>query len=468
MNRTKIFASTGKPIMQSISPQLHNAAFKALGIDSVYTRLAAKNAKSALQTAKQIGMSGLNITTPYKNDFVRLMNNLDKSASGIGAVNTVRFANGKATGFNTDGNGVTGALLANGVKIKGETAVVLGAGGAAMAATHALCASGAKVTVANRTLEKAKTLAKKFGCLACSLEEKELESALDGARIIVSALSTTDRIVPKAMLRKEMTVLEAMYSKESALVSDAKAVGCTVIHGRQWLLFQGTRAFEIFTGKKAPAKEMAKALAAKPHAKKQAAMKTNIALIGFMGSGKSETAKQIAKIAGMRVIETDAQIEKKAGKTINDIFAQDGEPEFRSIERQVISESAKAKNAIISCGGGAVLDPRNVKALAKTCVLVWLWATPEECMRRISGDKSRPLLNVKDRVSIAKKIVESRLGLYAKSADLIVATEGQDIKEIAKLIIEERTNLQKFVRLVNVQIIKFTSRQKIIYHKSSQ
>ncbi len=432
MNKTKIFASTGRPIMQSISPQLHNAAYHALGLDAVYIRLAAENAKLALQAAKQIGMSGLNVTTPYKNDFVGLMDSLDSSALRIGAVNTVKISNGRTKGFNTDGNGVTGALLADGIRIKGKKTVVLGAGGAAMAATYALCASGAKVTVANRTFEKAKALAKKFGCAACSLGEKDLAGAFDGAGIIVSALSTTERVVPKKLFAKNMVVLEAMYSRESALVSDAKAAGCKVIHGRQWLLWQGTRAFEIFTNRKAPAKAMANALAKKRHDEK-----SNIALVGFMGSGKTKTAKQIARLAGLKFIETDAKIEKKAGKSINEIFAHGGEKEFRRLERQTIGIAAKSKNSVISCGGGAVLDARNARALAKTCVMVWLWANPDEILRRVDKEKHRPLLNVKDKKGKIESLLNRRIPKYAACADLAVGTQGMEPKEIAKLIIDE-------------------------------
>ena len=296
MQKTRIFASTGRPIMHSISPQMHNAAFRELGMDAVYIRLAAAGADAALRVAKQIGMDGLNVTTPYKEDFVRLVDSLDESAKSVGAVNTVKLEKGHATGFNTDGNGVSGSLAANGIGISGKKAVVLGAGGAAMAAVHALCGNGARVIVANRTLGKAKTLAGRFGCSACSLEENELAAALDGADIVVSALSTAERVVPRKLLGKNMVVLEAMYAKDSALASDARALGCKVLGGKEWLLWQGVKAFEIFTGEKAPTEAMRKAIecpsgTARPSlpreaiAKKEAGHKSTIALVGFMGSG---------------------------------------------------------------------------------------------------------------------------------------------------------------------------------------
>ncbi|MFA6489092.1 MAG: shikimate dehydrogenase [Candidatus Micrarchaeia archaeon] len=431
MARTRIFASTGKPIMHSISPQMHNAAFHELGMDAVYIRLAAANADAALLAARQIGMDGLNVTTPYKEEFVRLMDNVDESAASVGAVNTVKLEKGKATGFNTDGNGVSGALIGNGIEISGKKAVVLGAGGAAMAAVNALCSNGAEVIVANRTHRKAKALAERFGCGACSLEEKELGAALDGADIVVSALSTHERVVPRGMLGKNTVVLEAIYAKGTALAADAKENGCRVLEGREWLLWQGVKAFEIFTGSKAPEKAMQAAIA------KKEAHKGNIALVGFMGSGKSRIAREISKLAGMERIDTDEKIREIAGKSINDIFKQDGERAFRELERQAIANLQGVHGNVISCGGGAVLDSRNVAVLKENCTIVWLWASEEETCRRLEGEKGRPLLDAKDRKERIGALLAERIPAYATCADLVVGTEGMSANDVAKLIIDE-------------------------------
>ena len=447
MARTRIFASTGKPIMHSISPQMHNAAFRGLGMDAVYIRLAAANADAALLAARQIGMDGLNVTTPYKEEFVRLMDNMDESAASVGAVNTVKLENGRATGFNTDGNGVSGALIGNGIQINGKKAVVLGAGGAAMAAVNALCSNGAKVIVANRTHRKAKALAERFGCAACSLEEKELAAALHGADIVVSALSTHERVIPKGLLGKNTVVLEAIYAKGTALAADAKENGCRVLEGREWLLWQGVKAFEIFTGSKAPAKAMREAIVcpsgtARPSLLREAIAKNeprkgNVALVGFMGSGKSRVAREISKLAGMERIDTDEEARGIAGKSINEIFRQDGERGFREIERQANSKLQGVHGNVISCGGGAVLDERNVAVLKENCTIVWLWASEEETCRRLEGEKGRPLLDAKDRKGRIGALLAERIPRYAACADLVVGTEGMSANDVAKLIIDE-------------------------------
>ena len=214
MGKTRIFASTGRPILHSASPQMHNAGFRELGMDAVYIRLSAASAEEALLVARQIGMSGMSITSPLKEKMLALLDRKDARVQKLGAVNTVKLEGGKASGFNTDGDGVSGSLAAIGVAIKGKRAVVLGAGGAAKAAVCALAEAGANVTVAARKKEKASALARQFGCESCLLEGEGFASAMAGAEIVVSALNTHERVVPPELFRKGMTVLDATYSAE--------------------------------------------------------------------------------------------------------------------------------------------------------------------------------------------------------------------------------------------------------------
>lgn len=428
----KIFAIAGKPIMHSASPQLHNAAFAALGMDACCTRLAAASAKEALAIAQEIGISGMSVTAPLKEEMLALVDVLDPGAAAVGAVNTVVLKDGKTVGFNTDPAGVSGSIEAAGIKMKGKKAVVIGAGGAARAAVHALVSMGAGATVANRTKENACALAEKFGCGCCSLGEEELAGVLRDATILVYTASTAERMVQPKLLRKGLAVLDAVYGKKTAISSDAAARGCRVISGRGWLLHQGMKAFEIFTGNKAPIKAMRRAVGNTAKVRKK-----NIALVGFMGSGKSTVAREIAKMSGMRMIGTDGEIVRKARMPITDVFATKGEAAFRKMEADEIANAVKVKDGVISCGGGAVLDWRNVALLKKNSVIVWLWASPEEIVRRIGMDRDRPLMNRRDRLEAARRILERRRGLYAATADMIVGTEGKKPEEIATLILDE-------------------------------
>ena len=434
MGKTRIFASTGRPILHSASPQMHNAGFRELGMDAVYIRLSAASAEEALLVARQIGMSGMSITSPLKEKMLALLDRKDARVQKLGAVNTVKLEGGKASGFNTDGDGVSGSLAAIGVAIKGKRAVVLGAGGAAKAAVCALAEAGANVTVAARKKEKASALARQFGCESCLLEGEGFASAMAGAEIVVSALNTHERVVPPELFRKGMTVLDATYSAETALSSDAAAAGCRVIGGEEWLLWQGVTAFGIFTGEKAPITAMREAIS---NSKKGTGRKRNIALIGFMGSGKSKVAREISKLTGMERIDTDEEVRGIAGKSINDIFEQDGERKFREIERQVISRLQSVQGRVISCGGGAVLDERNAGVLKENCTVVWLWASGEETARRLEGEKGRPLLEAKDRKARIEALLSERVPKYAACADVVVGTDGKAASDVAKLIVDE-------------------------------
>lgn len=432
MARIRIFASTGKPIMHSASPQMHNAAFRELGMDAVYIRLSAASAEEALRIAGQTGMSGMSITSPLKEKMLALLDRKDARVQKLGAVNTVKIEKGEVSGFNTDGDGVSGSLSAAGIALDGKSAVVLGAGGAAKAAVCALVDAKAKVTVAARKKERAASLARQFGCNSCSLGREELASAMAGAEIVVSALNTHERVVPPELFRKGMVVLDATYSAKTALSSDAEAAGCKVIGGEEWLLWQGVKAFEIFTGEKAPVEAMRNAIAAK-----EEAGRGNIALVGFMGSGKSKVAREISKLTGMPRIDTDDEVRAMAGKSINDIFREDGERGFREIERQVIANLQGAQGRVISCGGGAVLDSRNVAVLKENCTIVWLWAGEEETCRRLEGEKGRPLLDAKDRKERIGALLSERIPSYAACADVVVGTEGMSANDVAKLIVHE-------------------------------
>ena len=134
-------------------------------------------------------------------------------------------------------------------------------------------------------------------------------------------------------------------------------------------------------------------------------MKTSIALIGFMGTGKTAVGKILAEKSGKEFVELDALIEKKAGKSIPSIFRDEGEIAFRELEIAVTREVSSRKNAVIACGGGIVLNKINIDRLKQECVIVCLAASPEVILKRTSTDKEgRPLLAVADRARQVKEM----------------------------------------------------------------
>jgi shikimate kinase len=163
-------------------------------------------------------------------------------------------------------------------------------------------------------------------------------------------------------------------------------------------------------------------------------MKTSIALIGFMGTGKSAVAKALAQKLHKELIDLDDVIATKAGKTIPEIFRQDGETRFRELEIDVVREVATKKNAVIDCGGGVVLNAINIDRLKKESVIVCLTASLPVILKRTPG-ASRPLLPTRGRAQFVKNILAYRRPLYRRAADITVNTSRLDINEVVDKII---------------------------------
>jgi len=161
----------------------------------------------------------------------------------------------------------------------------------------------------------------------------------------------------------------------------------------------------------------------------------NIILIGFMGAGKTEVGRLLAEKLKMTYVDTDEIIEKEQGRSINDIFAKDGEEKFRDMESAVLSSLAKMKDHVISTGGGMVLRPANVKKLKELGPLVLLWADPEVVYNRVKDTGARPLLNVKDPKNRIKEILDFRAPIYRNVADLEVDTSALSPEEACNRII---------------------------------
>lgn len=163
-------------------------------------------------------------------------------------------------------------------------------------------------------------------------------------------------------------------------------------------------------------------------------MQTTIYLIGFMGSGKSTVAKELARGRGVSPVEMDEEIVKRAGKPITRIFAEDGEPAFRRMETQLLQEIAGTPGAVVSCGGGAAAQPDNVSIMKKSGRIVLLTASPEAIYERVRHSKSRPLLNDDMSVAHIRELMEKRRAAYEGAADVTINTEGKTIQEIVEEI----------------------------------
>lgn len=163
----------------------------------------------------------------------------------------------------------------------------------------------------------------------------------------------------------------------------------------------------------------------------------NIAIFGFMGTGKSTIGEKLAKKIGYGFIDTDEEIEHKENRTIKRIFETDGESYFRIIEAQLIKDISNLQNQVIACGGGLVLNHENVTKLKKSSIMVLLTSTPKEILNRVIKDQTRPLLNVDDKLNEIKNILKKRKPIYEKIADIKVETTNLLPEEVVEIIFNQ-------------------------------
>jgi shikimate kinase len=162
----------------------------------------------------------------------------------------------------------------------------------------------------------------------------------------------------------------------------------------------------------------------------------NIALIGFMGTGKSSVGQLVAGQMHFTFLDTDQLIEARAGKTISDIFAQEGEEAFRELERNMVQELAEQKKVVIATGGGLPVHKANLASLGAHALVVCLWASPETIWERIRHQTHRPLLKDPDPLATIRSLLSARSSCYHQ-ADVLLNTEMRSVKDVAQQVIHQ-------------------------------
>ena len=162
----------------------------------------------------------------------------------------------------------------------------------------------------------------------------------------------------------------------------------------------------------------------------------NLALIGFMGTGKSSVGRLVAQLLHFTYLDTDQVIESRAHKLINDIFQQDGEPAFREWERLIVQELTHRQKTVISTGGGLPLNPLNLDSLKTHALVVCLWASAETIYERVREHNHRPLLNESDPLVRIQQLLSAREPFY-RQADVLVNTERRSVREVAVQVIHQ-------------------------------
>ncbi|MDO8746184.1 MAG: shikimate dehydrogenase [Thermodesulfovibrionales bacterium] len=269
--KTKVFGLFGWPVEHSLSPAMHNAAFKHLGLDCCYLTFPVKPEllKDAVKAVRALNLAGVNVTVPHKEKVIPFLDKVDKEAAFIGAVNTIVNQGDKLIGYNTDGRGFMRSLSEARISVNNKNVLIVGAGGASRAIGYYLCQSASKLFLYDIDRKKAGKLIGdlkkiKGNVSFFSYQRSAISSQLDDIDIIINAtplgLKKGDPLpVDINLLNPRHVVCDLIY-KNTELLKKASKKGCRTLDGLGMLLWQGVFAFELWTGKKPPVEVMRKAL----------------------------------------------------------------------------------------------------------------------------------------------------------------------------------------------------------------
>jgi len=271
--KTKVCGLIGDPVEHSMSPVMHNAAFRELGLNYLYVPFRVKKEElgKAIDGMRALNIRGLNITIPHKVAVIPLLDELDPLAEKIGAVNTIVNNDGVLRGYNTDASGLLQSMWTKGIEPRDKNIVIIGAGGASRAVTFILADKKARLVILNRIqeLDWAKELASRITQTfrqkieALELNRENLAKVLTKADILLNATNagmspnTGETPVDADLLRPELVVYDIVYNpSKTRLLREAEMINAKTIGGLDMLTWQGALAFQMWTGRKAPVELM--------------------------------------------------------------------------------------------------------------------------------------------------------------------------------------------------------------------
>ncbi len=256
---TQIYGILGRPVAHSLSPAMHNAAFKELGINAVYVAFPVADLASAVAGLRGLMIRGASVTIPFKEDIIPLLDEIDPQAVKIGAVNTVVNRNGLLTGYNTDWLGALRALEEK-TDIAGKRALILGAGGASRAIAFGILEKGGQAAVTDLEMDKALALARQLWVEVIApdhLGQYPADILINATPVGMEPQSGDIPIDPNHLPRFQV-VMDIVYKPlKTRLLQEAEARGCQVIDGLRMLIHQATEQFTLWTGRPAPLEIMA-------------------------------------------------------------------------------------------------------------------------------------------------------------------------------------------------------------------
>ena len=360
----------------------------------------------------------INVTIPYKRLVMEYCTYIDPRAKAIGAVNTVVNKNGLLYGYNTDHLGFAHLCDAHGVDFAGRTVLILGTGG-----THNTTSAVARDKGAARVLTVSRTPDAAKGQLSYE------EAVASGAQIVIN--TTPAGMYPNvgvcsldvAKMPGLEAVLDVVYNPDKTeLILRAEEAGVPVaVGGLEMLVAQAVFATEHFTGRQLDTAAIIPAVS-----RELRHQLANVSIIGMPGCGKSTVGAALAKRLDKKFVDLDAEIERRTGHNIPDIFAQEGEAAFRRYEADVLAEVAKGNSQVIACGGGVIKSPANTRALRQNGPVLWV-RRPLEAL----ATGGRPLSKGG---AALKQLEAERTPLYEAASTVVLENYGSLTAAVDKAV----------------------------------
>lgn len=364
---------------------------------------------------------GINVTIPYKKAVMPFCAELGEGARRIGCVNTiVKRSDGSLYGDNTDYYGFCQTARRAGVTFAGRHVLILGSGGTSLTAFQAAEDLGAA------SVERVSRSGELNYETVYRREETEI---VVNTTPVGMFPKNGERAVNLSRFPRLQGVVDVVYNPlRTAFLLQAEALGVPAAGGLPMLVAQARRASELFTGERIPEERMEAVL------REVAADVTNVVLIGMPGSGKSTVGAALARRLEWPFVDADEEIVRRAGRSIPEIFAEDGEERFRTLETEVLSDLGKRSGIVLATGGGAVLFERNLPLLRQNGRIY-----------RITRDVSRlatcgrPLSSSPERL---REMERERAPFYERAADVTVSNDGSTAETVAAIMRDLREEMR--------------------------
>lgn len=401
----KPYGLLGEKLGHSFSPLIHSRF-------GDYEYRLFPTPKEELEAFLKSGSFGnLNVTMPYKKDVIPYCKELSPLAKRIGSVNTIKVKEDGLYGFNTDYYGFCYMLSVGNISVKGEKCAVIGSGGVSSTVCTALEDLGAaQITVVTEALNT----------------PAYIDTISDHTIVVntspVGMYPKNGRsAVDLAQFKELKGVADLIFNPlKTAFMLQAEALGVPCVGGLPMLVAQAKRAAEIFEDK-----VIDDALVEPVHKEIHDLCET-ICLIGMPGSGKSTLGQMLAEALGKTFVDTDALIVEMAGKTIPEIFAEDGEDAFRSLETKALAEATAKSGCVVATGGGVVKRAENHPLLKQNGRVILV----ERALEALSTG-GRPLSSSREAL---EKLYEERQPLYTALADIVVANDKTPEEALTELL----------------------------------